>query len=244
MKKAGLILFCCLIWLGVGALEKKDYQPMKTSIIVPCYYTHFCYIPELLDCYQNQTVLPDEIIISLTTSQCDKIPVEDFEFVVNTKYPFVVKIVFDPGELPGRARNVACEASMGDLLICQDADDIPHPQRTEIIKNLFENYKVDFLIHRWIHSDQAFKMYSAQETQELATYFEKYYDITWDYIHNGNIALRREVFELVKWPDTYNCEDVYFNMNVFRTFEYKVGINEHLMIYRVELSSYKHREGK
>lgn len=245
MPKLLLIFVCITLNLSLcdGALEIKDYVPMRTSVIIPCHHIHFDFISELLECYKEQTRLPDEIIISLTLNQVDKIPQKDIEDVQYGEWPFDVKIVYDDGEqLPGSARNCACENSTGDIIICQDADDIPHPQRTEIIANLFENYESDFLIHRWIRYNQPFKLYTEMDTLSLATYFDEYYDISFDFIHNGNIALRREVFDYIKWQPFYQGEDIEFNMEVFEKFNYKVGLDEYLMIYRFELSSFKYRE--
>ena len=48
-----------------------DLQGAGISIIIPCVYKHACYLQNLLEHYKNQTLLPDEIIISL--SESDKI---------------------------------------------------------------------------------------------------------------------------------------------------------------------------
>lgn len=243
MLKFLFAAFVCVAHFSLSALEPRD-TPIHytTSIIVPCYYKHFKLIPELLTFYEKQTVLPDEVIICLTITKLGDITPEMINRVLKTSRPFSVKIVYDDGEYPGKARNWACECSSGDLLICQDADDIPHPQRTEIIKHVFENYQADFLIHRWLPSGNEFAPYSNEDTLSLATYFDEYNNISYDYIHNGNVAVTKEVFKAIKWPGHYNGEDVEFNRNVFRNFEYKVGLDQYLIIYRNELSSYRDRD--
>ena len=216
---------------------------MTTSIIVPCHYKHFKMIPDLLGYYEKQSVLPDEVVIALTMDQTDMIAQEAVKNVLDTDWLFNVKIVYDDGEFPGIARNRACACSVGNLLICQDADDIPHPRRTEFIKSVFENYEADLLIHRWLQRSQDFDAYTDVDAPQRAQYFNGYDDITaWDFIHNGNIALTREVFEQVKWPSISFCEDVRFNQAVFEKFKYKVGLDLYLMIYQWELSSYKDRD--
>lgn len=243
MSKFLFLVFFGAVHLSLFGLDQRDTpKHYATSIIVPCYYKHFKLIPELLTCYENQTVLPDEVIICLTINRLGDITPKMINAVLKTPRPFTVKIVYDDGEYPGKARNWACECSNGDLLICQDADDIPHPQRTEIIKHLFENYHVDFLIHRWMDPGNEFTPYDENEVVSSATYFDEYSNINYDYIHNGNVALTKEVFSAIKWPGHYNGEDVEFNKQVFQNFEYKVGVDQYLIIYRNELSSYRDRD--
>lgn len=42
-----------------------------------------------------------------------------------------------------------CISSEGEILITQDADDIPHPQKIEATEYFFSHYDVDHLIHTW-----------------------------------------------------------------------------------------------
>ena len=59
--------------------------------------------------------------------------------IENMKYPFKVIYIFHKEcKYAGDNRNCACEKASGDIFITQDADDIPHPQRIEIIKYMFK----------------------------------------------------------------------------------------------------------
>ena len=40
------------------------------SVIIPCHYKHFNYIDNLLRHYENQTILPDEIMVK-SSSKCN-----------------------------------------------------------------------------------------------------------------------------------------------------------------------------
>lgn len=239
------LIACLFPFFSLESLEERQSpHPMRTSIIVPCHTKHFGLIPPLLTYYENQTILPDEVVIALNPiPPGDHAIREAIEVVKNNEYPFLVKIIVDePGfsGSAGRNRNRACEHSTGDLLICQDADDIPHPQRTEIIKRLFENYHVDFLLHRWIPTGNNFRNYLFDDILALSTYLPRYTDIPFDYIHNGNIAITRAVFNAVRWPEISGIgEDVQFCNRVFEKFKYKVGVNGFLLLYRFELTSFK-----
>jgi len=48
------------------------------SVIIPCYYGHFKYLPELLEALCQQTELPDEVVISI--SEANKIPALKLKF--------------------------------------------------------------------------------------------------------------------------------------------------------------------
>ena len=106
---------------------------VTTSVIIPCFYGHFKHLDELMNALCNQTVLPDEVVISL--SEIDKLNPALIKKFENKKYPFPVKLIKHRELLwAGPNRNSACEHAIGDIFICQDADDLPHPQRIEIIK--------------------------------------------------------------------------------------------------------------
>lgn len=239
------LIFILLFLIGgssIECLEKKDYQVMKTSIIVPCYYKHFALVYELLDYYKNQTVLPDEVIISLSESH--KVSQEQIQNIESEAWPFLVKVICNQSKMSaGQNRNIACEHSSGDLIICQDADDIPHPQRVEIIKYLFENYEIDHLIHMWIPPGKSFSTYQLDELESLSLYFA-HFDDTHKNLptyngHCGNVALTRSVFTAIKWPEYFQIgEDVDFDKSVYSRFQFKVVIKIPLVIYRKYLSSF------
>ena len=106
------------------------------------------YIKELLTAYEKQTVLPDEIVISV--SQVQKIPNNILDELQQGSWLFSVTILSSKKQLfAGQNRNIAGTHAKGDILICQDADDLPHSQRVEIIKYFFEQYNPDFLMHQY-----------------------------------------------------------------------------------------------
>ncbi len=231
----------------IAALGRREIPiPMRTSVIVPCHYKHFYLLPDLIDYYAQQHVRPDEFIISLTTSQKKYIPTDLIECVLTKQYPFVVKIVEDENEYPGENRNAACRASTGDILLCQDADDLPHPQRMEFIKYLFENYKVDFLIHRLFLNEGNFPNYSLQDivhnscyVSDYSTIFDRYGSIS-NGVHNGVVVITRAVFDQFQWPDFKLGEDMTFNRHVIESHQFHTVVTDaYLILYRNYLSSYQ-----
>lgn len=129
-------LFFFLIAFHALALERRDIPtPLKISVIIPCHPDHFVHLAPLLATYEKQTSLPDEIVISL--SECEKVPQMAQATLMAPYHSFAVKLVKSKEkQMPGKNRNCACQAATGNLIVCQDADDLPHPQRIEIIRYL------------------------------------------------------------------------------------------------------------
>lgn len=237
-----LLFLLALIPLFCSAKMEKRSRPvsMKTSVVVPCHEKHFVYLPTLLTYYQNQSCLPDEVVISLTGKDWNALSVEDKDHFTSLEWPFIVQVVLQEANIPGPGpnRNFGCQNSTGDLIILQDADDIPHPRRVEYIKWLFENYNVDFLVHRWMQEGNPFVDYSQSDIIGHITMFNKYSEIPFDYVFNGGIAITRDVFNHIHWGSSMVGEDIQFNKTVALKYKYKAALNAPLMIYRWRNSSY------
>lgn len=218
---------------------------MKISVIVPCHFVHFPLLSELLTNLSKQTALPDEVVISL--SESDNVSAAAIKELLQAPWPFAVQLLPHQEKLSaGQNRNRAAAKASGDVLISQDADDIPHPQRVEIIKYLFEKYKIDHLMHYWILPHQSFTYYQLDQLAELTTCQEdyetavNYYQQIPEYgdVTNGNIALLRKVFETVQWPDATIGEDERYNRNIYKIVDSTAVLRAPLLIYRNQYSSY------
>jgi cellulose synthase/poly-beta-1,6-N-acetylglucosamine synthase-like glycosyltransferase len=206
---------------------------LKTSVIIPCYYKHFMYIFELISDYCQQTIIPDEIVISL--SEAHLVDKSEIEKLRNYNWPFKVILLTTEKKLyAGENRNIAAENCFGDIIICQDADDKPHPQRIEIIKSIFNNNKVDHLIHGYakVESDLD-NLY-----QENITALSKRYRLT-----PGNVAIKKEVFAKIKWSNYPRGQDCKFNRDVKNAGFRCQKIFLPLLWYRKDFSS-KNGENK
>lgn len=212
---------------------------LTTSVIVPCYHAHFKFLPELCQSLSEQSILPDEVVISV--SEVDKIDYDDFVSFSNISYPFPVVIATTNEKLfAGQNRNVACAHAQGDIFICQDADDIPHPQRIEIVKHFFETHSMDMLLHRWVGTDKWHQVNSIDYASTNIPFFsiKRWEDNeVFDRIHYGNSCLRREVFDEVKWTDLKNGEDKRLLEDSMKKGFTLGMIDAFLLIYRVQYSS-------
>ena len=128
------VVFC--LWMlglfGGQSLERRDYPIVMTaSVIIPCVAKHFPYIFTLLQHFQEQTSPPEEIVISV--SEIGQISEDELLRVEEYPWKFEVKILKHSGKKSaGQNRNLACKNATGDLIICQDADDIRIPREWKL----------------------------------------------------------------------------------------------------------------
>jgi hypothetical protein len=215
------------------------------SVIIPCHYKHFNYIDNLLRHYENQTILPDEIIISIseyfkiyqpdlikTMEKSRKIPVK---FILNKEYLYA-----------GENRNKASEAASCDILIYNDADDIPFKQRVEAIKYLFQKLNIDCLIHGFIGTFEEYFTHFKQIKN-----FVKYHTYNDIFIENfsliqykkiddinnlfnqsipeacrvtfGSISIKKQVFNKLQWSNIKRGQDLEYlnqilNCKIFNAY--------------------------
>ena len=219
---------------------KYNTNPLKISIIIPCDYKHAYLLDSLLKTYEAQTKLPDEIIISL--SQVNQVPNSIIKKLQNEQWAFPVKLLlYENQQSAGQNRNNACNKAIGDIFICQDADDIPHPQRVEIINYLFETYNIDHLIHSYCFSHEL-DFFKAFDPQKITPTWPKNFDYmrkSFKKFHNGNIAISRNVFKKIQWSNKVKGQDVEFNRMIYDCDTFNLCITEaELIIYRNELSSW------
>lgn len=213
---------------------------MKVSVIVPCYWKHVQFLPELLEKLGNQTTIPDEVVISI--SEAHLVSKELSQAITNKEYPFKLIIIETNNQLfAGENRNKACESANGDIFLCQDADDLPHPQRVEIIKYYFEKCSVMHLAHSYYNSEEVKnwpnKKWPLYQLANITSQKIKRWDFFQFPVHNGNIAVKREIWQKIKWPAKKYREDVSFNRMVTFVFRNSMAINAKLILYRNELST-------
>lgn len=231
-----LVFFANLL---VGLEKREQPQPMKVSIIIPCHSNHFVLLRDLLQRYRTQSVPPDEIVISL--SNVGQVDSRQLQVLEKSSWPFQLKILKHPEQLePAVNRNLACMESEGDLLICQDADDLPHRQRVQIIKYLFENYQIDFLMHKFVFDEGEFFRCNLQEMAACCDRMRGIDERKLVYIQQGCPALTRNVFQKVQWEKRNGgpFEDGIFNGKVFALFENSYLLSIPLVLYRSHLSAW------
>lgn len=246
MKPILTILFCFLLALS------SFLSAQSVSVIIPCTYKHFYLLPELLDALELQSRQPDEVVISL--SEAHRVGNGKLSDLQARTYSFSLKLLTSHDvQYAGINRNIAAENSSGDILITQDADDLPHPQRVEIICYFLKKTRADHLMHLWYPSQDMIAEMSAEGILKLPRWTEYYSNFDSiklrrvrtqkqrskiSYLHNGNIGLLKSLFEKIKWPGDKKAQDVKFNEAVLRSPNKSYVVLAPLVIYRNKLSSH------
>lgn len=210
----------------MNLVARKQENRLRTSVIVPCSHGHAHLLSELFGYLQRQSRPPDEIIVSLSGCDAPVGPSSD------------VRILNSPMRLTaGQNRNRASEAATGDVLVYQDADDVPHPQRIEIISKLFEAYEIDHLMHYFVYKTGDMATFTHEEAVANSMYNT---DPSHFGVHCGNVAIYRSIFQSVKWPEHPHIgEDQEFNRAVYKKFERTVVTKLALLTYRQNFSTFR-----
>ncbi len=117
----------------------KDDKIRNISIIIPCYYKHLKHINYLLKIYDKQSLLPKEIILVISEyKKGDNNIIVQIENKIYNYELFIIKL--KEKSPAGRNRYLGTKMAKGEIIIFQDADDLPHYQRNEIIYKCFIDY--------------------------------------------------------------------------------------------------------
>lgn len=192
---------------------------MKTSLIIPCTPNHFNrFIERTLSSVRGGTEQPDEIIVSLSCAN-----EVDLDYASKVKDEYGVIVLAHQGRMThGPNRQAGSEIASGDVLIYQDADDIPHTQRIEIIKYFFRTHDIVHLNHFWIPESCDFTHYEKEDivftpSEDIFSFYFPNNSLS-DCInmggygslagrtHGGPTAIRREVLQKVRWKDWRELE--------------------------------------
>jgi hypothetical protein len=216
----------------------SSLSSLTTTVIVPCYYGHVQYLRELFDALSQQTVLPDEAVISISQAHLvDPLILEDF---LSRQYPFKIQVLSTNNKLyAGENRNAAAKVAKGDILICQDADDLPHMQRIEFIKRSFEEKEISLLVHTYIRTNNSSRYWGPYNYLDVPLFqIRRWNDVNLlDSLTFGNPSCLRKVFDQIQWPNWKNGEDKKFLISgMIAGFSLWV-LDANLFLYRNELSS-------
>lgn len=237
--------------------KRIDIVNLSVSVIIPCHHEDAYLLKNLLKIYLKQTVLPQEIVIScsglnqMTNKQkqkLDKLVVWSSSLVdINVKWS-----LHKGSLLPGGNKNAACSVAVGDIIIVQDADDIPHVQRVEIIKWWFDHYDINHLGHTFIRRYES-KMISSKSYLDLTYNRNRFKSIEYmisyrrlpEFFHqmpkslrvkitNGEVAFLRSLFSEMghRWDDKLKAaEDTRFNRLVESKYRKSINLVDKLIIY-------------
>ncbi len=240
--------------LALAMISDMWSDPLTSSMIVPCHYTHFCYLDELLENISQQTRLPDEVIIALSGTEF--LNPDEVRSAMAQQWPF--ELIWLPAQeviSRGGNRNRAAEKASGDILICSDADDLMHPRRIELCMRLLESDPwPEMILHGLILSPEAsptqFQWVQQMPFEEFVTltmpdklsYLQLNHErpeLPYHPITSGAAFFYRKWFERgMRWDSQAAIqEDLQFN-NDFRKFGGRQAfVNQPLYYYMYERSA-------
>jgi glycosyltransferase involved in cell wall biosynthesis len=215
---------------------------MRTSVIIPCIAKHQHHLPDLVRRLENQTVRPDEIVIAISNTTDDTMPL-----LRSIASPIPIALCVSAKEcFAGENRQRGSEFAIHELLIYQDADDLPHPQRIEITKYFFQNYSVLHLNGLWQKTTRFYQYNIPRipfvDTNEILSHrYEHgrpYCHWTHAPIHCGNVAIHADVTHMLPWGDDRKGQDHKFCLDVLYGLKQSMILLAPLVCYRLALSSW------
>jgi glycosyltransferase involved in cell wall biosynthesis len=124
------------------------------SLCVTCYDADYHLLDNLLNELKNQTVSPDELVISSSGIKTSKL-LKTKRIKISGKNIPIITVNAEKTHFAGEARNNGSMSASMDLIQFFDVDDIPHISRTEITKKVFDSSEYDAMVHSYCDSKDA-----------------------------------------------------------------------------------------
>jgi len=195
---------------------------MKIGVAIPCYYGHIDHLFILLDSIEKQTTLPDKVVVSSSSTQ-------PFENKKTYSFPLEI-IVTEEKQNAARNRNAAAAKLQDmDYITFIDADDVMHPQRIEVLLEVFKKEDSDIILHNFYDESECntnifehfnnicVRTYTLIKSWSGCITHVNGYNDSIDKIHHSQVTVKKNIFEQVKFP-----EEVEFNTREDCVFCYRV----------------------
>lgn len=211
------------------------------SVIIPCHYKHFAHLDRLLKTYDEQTLLPNEIIIVI--SEVEHIPNDYVNRQLKQEHKYELNIIKVRGKsAAGNNRYIGTKSSKYDIIVFQDADDFPHKQRLEIINHYFTKFPdIVHICHKFDYEDVSTQYSDIDKIDTQVLTNNKIFSVAniriLSRVTNGNIAIRKTIYDKLNWyKTTFRGQDVKFNCYTFAKYKKTLFIKVPLYYYRKLLS--------
>ena len=200
-------------------MRLEIHSRMRIGVAIPCFIKHISKCHELLESINQQTRLPDQVVVSCSSSKP-----EDF---FHRDYKFPLKIIITGAKQnTAQNRNAAAKLLDTDIITFMDADDLMHPQRLEIIEKAVED-GADIVLHSFFHGkecEQPFPTISDYQIKpnimdQCGNGCIKFKDFnTVSRIHHAQPSIKQWIFKKLQFPEEPSYELTADCVYCFRVF--------------------------
>ena len=181
------------------------------TVCIPCYKYHIPQLKHCLDAIEKQTILPEAVIVS-----CSSSAESDIQF--STEYSFPLKIITTiERKNAAQNRNIAAATAETKYLTFFDADDVMHPQRIEALCTAIDQYpNTEIILHNYFTLEES-KTLSSWPTYSSLTLLPNtlakapsgcaIFTPNWQQrIHHSQVSVSKRVWELIKFNEAKDHE--------------------------------------
>jgi len=212
--------------------NKTKSQCAAISVIVPLTPDRLHFLPRLFDSIANNTRLPCEIILSVSSAR--KKPIELPILPTNLQtYTNVTLLTTTESKTAGGNRNRAAQVASMPIIAAIDSDDLAAPFWIEMTEQWFQNDTIDVLFHKYFWCQDGIPAHPSDSSMILPVNSRFPSNLTsrqafdWACCNykahppwtNGHVAVRKSVYLNVQQRETHEywrSEDSYFTADLLQ----------------------------
>ena len=206
------------------------------SLCITCYDGDYHLLNNLLEECKKQTVAPDELIIS-SSGMKENLLLDIDSVEINGKNIPVLTTNSLDRHSEGKARNEGAKKSNMDIIQFFDVDDIPHPQRIELTKEVFNNYNCDALVHSYQTDNKKFESLDFKTSNVFKCWWKPDNGLGGGQLRanpecniaHGPITIKKEISEKVKYQYDRRAADCKFAGELMKK-EYNVFYYDEILM--------------
>jgi hypothetical protein len=180
----------------------------KLGVAIPCYVYHLPKLCFLFDSIANQTVKPDHVVVSCSSTNSDHPYVQKLLSKYLPLFNLVILTTKDRKNA-SENRNIASRYLIElqvDIISYIDADDMMCSQRLEFIKSIFEKTDSLIVLHSYIYDKKDERLSDLQfdygklvrDPSGCALHIENYSNM----IHHAHSSIRSDVFRNIQFRES------------------------------------------